>query len=525
MNRSFADLGLPPSLLASLTAEGITVPFPIQAATLPDTLAGHDVMGRGQTGSGKTLAFGLALLARLAGQRAEAGRPLALVLVPTRELAQQVVDALTPHANAMNLRMTTIVGGLPIARQSRALSAGTEVVIATPGRLRDLVDRRDCRLDRVAVTVLDEADQMVDMGFLPQVTHLLDQVPRKGQRMLFSATLDADVGRLARRYLHEPVVHQTDPHASAVTTMEHHVLYVDDVDKKTVATEIAARDGRVLMFMDTRRSVDRLTKHLLKSGVRAAALHGGRSQPQRTRTLAQFKTGEVTVLVASDVAARGIHIDDLDLVVNVDPPGGAKDYLHRGGRTARAGASGSVVTLVLPEQRREMRSLTRAAGVDPNTAKVAPGAAELTRITGARTPSGIPVIIPVPAPTPPAAPKADGSRGRSRSSRSRSSSGSGSGSGSASASASGSRSRRGSAEGGVPTARTSGGGAAGKARTAGGGAAKKASRPTGGGAKPPRVSGGNPSPRTEQDSTGEPRGRRRRAPRNRRPGSDARQAG
>ncbi|GAA3887743.1 DEAD/DEAH box helicase [Streptomyces lacrimifluminis] len=516
MNRSFADLGLPPSLLASLTVEGITVPFPIQAATLPDTLAGRDVMGRGQTGSGKTLAFGLAMLARIAGQTAEAGRPLALVLVPTRELAQQVVDALTPHARAMSVRMTTIVGGLPIARQARALGAGTEVVIATPGRLRDLVDRRDCRLDRVSVTVLDEADQMVDMGFLPQVTHLLDQVPRKGQRMLFSATLDADVGRLARRYLHEPVVHQTDPHAGAVTTMEHHVLYVDDVDKKTVATEIAARDGRVLMFLDTRRSVDRLTKHLLKSGVRAGALHGGRSQPQRTRTLAQFKTGEVTVLVASDVAARGIHIDDLDLVVNVDPPGGAKDYLHRGGRTARAGASGSVVTLVLPEQRREMRSLTRAAGVDPNTAKVSPGAAELTRITGARTPSGIPVVIPAPAPTPPSAPKGDGS-GRSRSSRSRSGSGSGSGSGS--------RSRRGSAEGGAATARTAGGGAAGKTRATGGGTAKKASRPTGGGAKPPRVSGGNPSPRTEQDPTGEPRSRRRRAPRNRRPGSDARQAG
>ncbi|MFI1355158.1 DEAD/DEAH box helicase [Streptomyces sp. NPDC020898] len=522
MNRSFADLGLPPSLLASLTVEGITVPFPIQSATLPDSLAGLDVMGRGQTGSGKTLAFGLALLARIAGQRSEAGRPLALVLVPTRELAQQVVDALTPHARALELRMTTIVGGLPIARQARALAAGTEVVIATPGRLRDLVDRGDCRLDRVAITVLDEADQMVDMGFLPQVTRLLDLVPRKGQRMLFSATLDADVGRLARRYLHEPVVHQTDPHAGAVTTMEHHVLYVDDVDKKTVATEIAARDGRVLMFMDTRRSVDRLTKHLLKSGVRAGALHGGRSQPQRTRTLAQFKTGEVTVLVASDVAARGIHIDDLDLVVNVDPPGGAKDYLHRGGRTARAGASGSVVTLVLPEQRREMRTLTKAAGVNPNTAKVSPGGAELTRITGARTPSGIPVVLPTPAPTPPAAPKGDGS-GRSRSSRSRSGAGTGAGGGS--------RSRRGATEGGTATARTSGGGGAAKGRTAGGaagartagGSAKKASRPTGGGAKPPRTSGGSTSARTEPDAAGEPRSRRRRAPRTRRPGSDARQ--
>jgi len=514
MEEGFGALGVSDDLVAALAERGIREPFPIQELTIPDGLAGRDVCGKAKTGSGKTLAFGLALLARLAGQRAETGRPLALVLVPTRELAQQVVDALTPHARAMKLRMTTVVGGLPISRQARALAVGTEVVIATPGRLRDLVDRRDCRLDRVAVTVLDEADQMVDMGFLPQVTYLLDQVPRKGQRMLFSATLDADVGRLARRYLHEPMVHSTDPPAGAVTTMEHHVLYVDDVDKKTVVTEIAARDGRVIMFLDTRRSVDRLTKHLLKSGVRAAALHGGRSQPQRTRTLAQFKTGEVTALIASDVAARGIHIDDLDLVVNVDPPGGAKDYLHRGGRTARAGASGSVVTLVLPEQRREMRSLTRAAGVNPNTAKVSPGAVELTRITGARTPSGIPVVLPTPAPTPPAAPKGDGS-GRSRSGRSRSGSG-GSGSGS------GSRSRRGAAEGGAATGRTAGGGGAGS-RTAGG-SAKKASRPTGGGAKPPRTSGGSTSARTEQDGTGEPRSRRRRAPRNRRPGSDARQS-
>ena len=405
---------------------------------------------------------------------------------------------------------------MPICASGPCAARGAEVVVATPGRLKDLVDRRDCRLDHVTVTVLDEADQMADMGFLPQVTDLLDQVRAQGPAHAVLRHPRPDVDRLVRRYLHRAGGAPDDPHAGAVTTMEHHVLYVDDVDKKTVATEIAARDGRVLMFMDTRRSVDRLTKHLLKSGVRAAALHGGRSQPQRTRTLAQFKTGEVTVLVASDVAARGIHIDDLDLVVNVDPPGGAKDYLHRGGRTARAGASGSVVTLVLPEQRREMRSLTRAAGIDPNTAKVAPGAAELTRITGARTPSGIPVVIPVPAPTPPAAPKADGSRGRSRSSRSRSGSGSGSASGSASTPASGSRSRRGSAEGGAATARTSGGGAGSKARAAGAGAgkgtAKKASRPTGGGAKPPRVSGGNPAPRTEQDSTGEPRGRRRRAP-------------
>ncbi|NJP48132.1 DEAD/DEAH box helicase [Actinacidiphila epipremni] len=393
---TFDALEMPAPLLAELVRQGVTVPFPIQAATLPNSLAGRDVLGRGRTGSGKTLAFGLALLARTAGQRAEPGRPLAMVLVPTRELAQQVTDALTPYARVLRLRLATVVGGVSIGRQASALRSGAEVVVATPGRLKDLLARGECRLDQVAITVLDEADQMADMGFMPQVTELLDQVRPGGQHMLFSATLDRNIDLLVRRYLTDPVVHSVDPSAGAVSAMEHRVLRVQETDKRSVVTEIAARDGRVLLFVDTKRSADRLTQHLLKNGVRAAALHGGKSQPQRTRTLALFKTGHVCVLVATNVAARGIHVDNLDLVVNVDPPADHKDYLHRAGRTARAGESGSVVTLVMPEQRREMDRVMATAGISPQTTAVRPGEAELSRVTGARTPSGVPVTITAP---------------------------------------------------------------------------------------------------------------------------------
>ncbi|MGA5452144.1 DEAD/DEAH box helicase [Streptomyces umbrinus] len=409
---AFAELDMPAQLLAALGREGVTVPFPIQAATLPNSLAGRDVLGRGRTGSGKTLAFGLALLARTAGLRAEPRQPLALVLVPTRELAQQVTDALTPYARSVSLRLATVVGGMPIGRQAGALRAGAEVVVATPGRLKDLIERGDCRLNQVAITVLDEADQMADMGFMPQVTELLNQVRPEGQRMLFSATLDRNVDLLVRRYLADPVVHSVDPSQGAVTTMEHHVLHVHGADKHRTTTEIAARDGRVLMFLDTKHAVDRLTEHLLNSGIRAAALHGGKSQPQRTRTLTQFKTGHVTVLVATNVAARGIHVDNLDLVVNVDPPSDHKDYLHRGGRTARAGESGSVVTLVTPNQRREMSRLMAAAGITPQTTQVRSGEAELNRITGAQAPSGVPVVITAPVVDRPRRGASTSSRGR-----------------------------------------------------------------------------------------------------------------
>ncbi|WP_250289799.1 DEAD/DEAH box helicase [Streptomyces atroolivaceus] len=487
---AFAELDMPAALLKTLAAQGVTDPFPIQGATLPNSLAGRDILGRGRTGSGKTLAFGLALLARTAGRRSEPHAPLALVLVPTRELAQQVTDALTPYATSVNLRVATVVGGMSISRQSGALRRGAEVLVATPGRLKDLIERGDCRLDQVSITVLDEADQMADMGFMPQVVALLKQVETDGQRMLFSATLDKNIDRLVKMFLTDPVVHSVDPSAGAVTTMEHHVLHVaDETDKKAVATRIAAREGRVIMFVDTKRAADRFAKRLLASGVRAAALHGGRSQPQRNRTLDQFKNGQVTALVATNVAARGIHVDDLDLVVNVDPPTDHKDYLHRGGRTARAGESGSVVTLVLPEEKREMTRLMQDAGIAPRTTRIKSSDEELSRITGAREPSGVAIVIEVPQPTQPkprtrgASQDAgqaaggsfrSGSRGRGRRG------GTGAGSGAAQGGAGGSA--RGGAGGGARggagggAARGGSGGGGGAARTAGAGRAGGAGR-------------------------------------------------
>ncbi|MET8567501.1 DEAD/DEAH box helicase [Streptomyces sp. NPDC004783] len=397
---SFSDLELPVEVLRTLSGLGLREPFPIQAATLPDALQGRDVLGRGRTGSGKTLAFGLPLLTRTAGRRAEPKQPLALILVPTRELSQQVTQALAPYAEALRLRMAAVVGGMSIGRQIAALREGAEVVVATPGRLNDLVERNACRLGRVRITVLDEADQMCDLGFLPQVVDVLDQVHPDGQRMLFSATLDRDVDQLVSRYLHDPVVHSVDPSEDTVATMEHHVLVVHGPDRYAVTTEIAARDGRVLLFLDTKHAVDQLTRHLRASGVHAGALHSGKSQPQRTRTLAEFRNGRITALVATNVAARGLHVDDLDLVVNVDPPTDPKDYVHRAGRTARAGESGRVVTLVLSGGRRETSRMMAEAGIEPTVTKVRSGEAELSRITGARTPSGTPLAGGPAAPRP-----------------------------------------------------------------------------------------------------------------------------
>ncbi|WP_408909643.1 DEAD/DEAH box helicase [Streptomyces solicavernae] len=494
---SFAELDLPEALLGTLTAQGVTEPFPIQAATLPNSLAGRDLLGRGRTGSGKTLAFGLALLARTAGRRAEPKAPLALVLVPTRELAQQVTDALTPYADALRIRLTTVVGGLSIGRQAGALRRGAEVVVATPGRLKDLIDRGDCTLGDVSVTVLDEADQMADMGFMPQVTALLKQVEPDGQRLLFSATLDKNIDRLVRMFLSDPVVHSVDPSAGAVVTMDHHVLHVaDETDKKAVALRIAARDGRVILFVDTKRAADRFAKRLLGQGVPAAALHGGRSQSQRNRTLEQFKTGVVTALVATNVAARGIHVDDLDLVVNVDPPTDHKDYLHRGGRTARAGASGSVVTLVLPEEKREMSRLMSVAGIDAATTRIRSTDEELVRITGAREPSGVPVTLPAPEPQQQPArssgARSSGSSGSSGSSRSRSGSRSRSRSGSGGGGR-GARTGNGSATtGGSGTRGTGTGGSAARGGGAGGasGAKPGGARRSSGGGRGRRPQGG-----------------------------------
>ncbi|MDI3422371.1 DEAD/DEAH box helicase [Streptomyces sp. B-S-A12] len=494
---SFAELDLPEALLGTLAAQGVTEPFPIQGATLPNSLAGRDLLGRGRTGSGKTLAFGLALLARTAGRRAEPKAPLALVLVPTRELAQQVTDALTPYANALRIRLATVVGGLSIGRQAGALRRGAEVVVATPGRLKDLIDRGDCTLGDVAITVLDEADQMADMGFMPQVTALLKQVEPDGQRLLFSATLDKNIDRLVRMFLSDPVVHSVDPSAGAVVTMDHHVLHVaDETDKKAVAVRIAARDGRVILFVDTKRAADRFAKRLLGQGVPAAALHGGRSQSQRNRTLEQFKTGVVSALVATNVAARGIHVDDLDLVVNVDPPTDHKDYLHRGGRTARAGASGSVVTLVLPEEKREMSRLMSVAGIDATTTRIRSTDEELARITGAREPSGVAVTLPAPEPQQASGAGAKSrpsrpSRSRSRTgggrggSRSAGTSASGSGSGTSTGTGTGAGARRGQSGSGSGAGAGAGAGASGASGAKSGGARRgsggRGRRPQGGG--------------------------------------------
>lgn len=390
--KSFADLGLPNELVRVLNREGITAPFEIQAATMPDALAGRDVLGRGQTGSGKTLAFGLPVLARVAqGGRALPHHPKALILVPTRELAMQVADALMPLGRSVGVFLKTAVGGVPYDRQMDALRRGVEVIVATPGRLGDLIERGACKLDSVEVTVLDEADQMADMGFLPEVTELLAKTPANAQRLLFSATLDGDVDTLVKRFMTDPVTHSTAPAEASVSTMDHHLLLIPPHDKFPITSWIANRDGKTIVFARTQMGVDRLVEQLAAVGVRAGALHGGKTQRVRTRTLAEFKEGRTNVLVATDVAARGIHVDGISLVVHVDPPKDPKDYLHRAGRTARAGESGAVVTLVLPKQRRSTQAMMQKAGVAPAEIRVRLGDEKLAEVTGAREPSGIPV--------------------------------------------------------------------------------------------------------------------------------------
>jgi superfamily II DNA/RNA helicase len=388
---TFAELGLPQVLVDTLAAGGAHTPFPIQAATLPDALAGRDVLGRAATGSGKTLAFGLPLLVQLSTGHAKPKRPRALVLVPTRELAMQVTDALTPFARALGLRCRTVVGGTSFVRQVDALRLGVDLLIATPGRLSDHVRQGTAILSDIGFAAIDEADQMADMGFLPQVREILDLTQQDGQRMLFSATLDGGVDALVRAYLKNPVVHSVAPATASISTMDHHVLLVTGEDKQNVVVEVGAREGRTIMFVRTKHQVDKLAKRLRSVGVRAGALHGGKAQSARTRILADFKDGVTPVLVATDVAARGIHVEDVSLVLHVDPPADHKDYLHRAGRTARAGATGTVVTLATMAERRQVLSLTARAGVKPNSMRVRPGDEELSRITGARQPSGEPV--------------------------------------------------------------------------------------------------------------------------------------
>ncbi|KUN84104.1 RNA helicase [Streptomyces bungoensis] len=385
---TFGDFGLPEGVVRKLAQNGVTTPFPIQAATIPDALAGKDILGRGRTGSGKTLSFGLPTLARLAGGRTEKKRPRAVILTPTRELAMQVADALQPYGDVLGLKMKVVCGGTSMGNQIYALERGVDILVATPGRLRDIINRGACSLEDTQIAVLDEADQMSDLGFLPEVTELLDQVPAGGQRMLFSATMENEIQTLVDRYLTDPVSHEVDAAQGAVTTMSHHILIVKPKDKAPVTAAIASRKGRTIIFVRTQLGADRVAEQLRDAGVKADALHGGMTQGARTRTLADFKEGYVNVLVATDVAARGIHVDGIDLVLNVDPAGDHKDYLHRAGRTARAGRTGTVVSLSLPHQRRQIFRLMEDAGVDAGRHIIQGGAAfdpEVAEITGARS--------------------------------------------------------------------------------------------------------------------------------------------
>ncbi|HET7310616.1 MAG TPA: DEAD/DEAH box helicase [Mycobacteriales bacterium] len=404
--RDFAQLGLPAPLVTTLARRGFSAPFAIQTRALPDALAGRDVLGRAQTGSGKTLAFGLAVIARLhSGDRPKpATAPRALILAPTRELANQVADELAPLAHSLDLRVAPVYGGAPMGRQIDRLRRGVDILVATPGRLQDIIEQKVATLAHIEITVLDEADHMADLGFMPAVTKLLDMTPAGGQRLLFSATLDRGVDRLAQRYLTDPAAHAVASSRAQVDTMDHRVFTVKAEDKVAVASAIAARPARSLFFVRTKHGADRLAKQLSRSGADAVAIHGNLNQNQRERALRAFTTGHSRVLVATDVAARGIHVDDVDLVVHFDPPNDHKDYLHRSGRTARAGATGTVLSLVEPTQLRDVEKLHAQAAVTTTTSRVdGIGHADVVALAT----SGEPIVVEGP---PPAAPGAQPAR-------------------------------------------------------------------------------------------------------------------
>ena len=410
---TFAQLGVPTPLVDVLAAEGKTDAFPIQQQTLPDTLAGRDVLGRGKTGSGKTLGFCIPIVTALAnsGVRSAPSRPRALILAPTRELATQINAALQPLAAAYKLRTTTIFGGVSQNRQVSALRGGVDVVVACPGRLDDLLKQGVLTLDDIEVTVLDEADHMADLGFLTVVTRLLAQTPQRGQRMFFSATLDNEVDKLVRRFLNNEVLHSADEATSSVPDMTHHVFEVSADQKKPLVQALASGTGRRILFTRTKHQAKKLAKQLTTQGIPAVDLHGNLSQNQRDRNLAAFGGSDVRVLVATDIAARGVHVDSVELVVHVDPPAEHKAYLHRSGRTARAGNSGDVATVILPEQRRDAQVLLRKAAIKATPQAVSSDSAAVAQLVGETAP----YVKPAPAPAPQRRQSpAGGAGGRSR---------------------------------------------------------------------------------------------------------------
>jgi superfamily II DNA/RNA helicase len=361
MTATFAGLGLHPDLVDALARQGIDEPFAIQELTIADALAGRDVLGKAKTGSGKTLAFGLPLLDRIG--KAEPRHPRGLILVPTRELATQVNDALRPLGEARDRKVRAVYGGVSMDPQVTALQKGVDVVVGTPGRLIDLIERKELSVGHVEVLVVDEADRMADMGFMPQVQKILYGITAQHQTMLFSATLDGAVKRLVDRYMTDPVSHEVGEDEPTVDEMDHVFLAIHQMDKVKVAAAIANANNRTMMFMRTKRGADRLVEQLRREGVRASAIHGDLRQGAREKSLADFTSGKVKVLVATDVAARGIHVDGVDVVVHYDPPEDEKAYLHRSGRTARAGESGVAVTLMLWNQENEIRVIQRRLGL------------------------------------------------------------------------------------------------------------------------------------------------------------------
>lgn len=397
---SFLDLGVPADLAAVLSKDGKTEAFAIQRDTLPDSLAGRDLLGRGRTGSGKTIAFALPLVSRLSAssRTSRPGHPRGLVLAPTRELATQIAATIAPLAEAKGLRVTTVFGGVSQRPQEQAMRSGVDIVVACPGRLEDLMKQRVVQLDAVEVTVLDEADHMADLGFLPGVTRILTATPAGGQRLLFSATLDRGIDTLARRFLSNAVSHEVDEESVPVGEMTHRVLVVDSTDNKTtLVRELASGTGRRILFTRTKHQAKKLAKQLTAAGIPAVDLHGNLSQNARERNLGAFSSdpaeGGVRVLVATDVAARGVHVDNVDLVVHVDPPMEHKAYLHRSGRTARAGAAGTVVTVVLPEQRRDVKDLLRKAAISAALEDVT--SAAVTELVPERAPHVRPAPVQV----------------------------------------------------------------------------------------------------------------------------------